>query len=94
MMQNGDGKNDELDNLVYQIKNRHWLRHSQQIGINILICMDVLKMSKEDLSRESGIDIEIMIKMLQGRYDYSILEISKLSSILKIDLLKLSTKED
>lgn len=94
MLENGDGKIDELDNLVFQIKNRHWIRHSQQIAINILICMDVLKMTKEDLSTESGIDIENLIKMLQGRYDFNLKELSKLSSILKIDLLKIKIGDE
>ena len=51
-------------------------------------------MTKEDLSTESGIDIENLIKMLQGRYDFNLRELSKLSSILKIDLLKIKIGDE
>ncbi len=70
-----------------RIKNRPFLRESQQIALKALIKLDELVWTKKDLAKKMNISTLQVSKILTGKKNLTLKTIVKLQTILDIPIL-------
>jgi len=67
-----------------RIKNREWLKESQQLAVKILLRLDDLGLSQKSLAEELGVSAQYVNRLLKGKekfgWDVSALQESTLCS--------------
>ena len=71
-----------------QIKNRLWIRYSQEIALRVLDKMDTLKLTQKALADKMGCSQQYVSLLLKGSENLTLETISKLETALEIDLIK------
>lgn len=79
----------------YRRDNEYWLNLTLIIALNILNELDrrgeekLFPSTKEDLSNLTGIDLETINKVVQGRIDLKLSQLVKLEEALEIKLINI-----
>lgn len=81
-------KSNWIQDANFRIENDYWLKISQKVALKILRVIREQNTSKEILSEKTDIPMEILEKMLKGKYNYSIEEIGRIEKTLNINILK------
>ncbi len=71
----------------WQIKNRKWLRYSQEIALRVLNRMDELNLTQKALADKLGCTQQYVSLLLKGSENLTLETISKLETALDINLI-------
>lgn len=80
-------KSNLLRTINWRIKNSYWLDSSALIAIKILTALEEQKLDKNDLNQLTNMSKVKINKMLKGNYNFSVKELRKLETALKIKIL-------
>jgi antitoxin component HigA of HigAB toxin-antitoxin module len=73
-------------------ENASWLRHSQQIAVQVLLKMDELHLSQKALAERMNCTQQYVSKILKGKENLSLDIISRLEDALQINLVYSGSK--
>ena len=79
-------KTDTVKFLQYQIKNRYWIRVSQRIALKVLIKLDELNWTKDDLAKAMKVSKITVDGIVTGKKNLTLKVIVKLKQVLGIEL--------
>ncbi len=72
-----------------RIKNREWLRYSQQIAMLMLDRMEELGMTQKELALRMGCSQQYISKVLKGRENLSLETLYKIESALDLSIVSI-----
>lgn len=79
---------DVLEKNKWRIENRSYLRESKRIAMKVLVRLDELNWSKDDLAREANISIGDINEIVRGKkIDTTLTVLVKLQKTLDIPIL-------
>lgn len=71
--------------------NKQWLRKSQKIALAILNCMDIIDINQKQLADKMDVSSQYVSKILKGSENLSLETISKIESVLNIELISVNS---
>jgi ribosome-binding protein aMBF1 (putative translation factor) len=80
-------KCDTVKRMKERVKNRAMYKASQRIALKVLMKLEELDMSKEELAKEMKVSIKIVNGIVTGQQNLSLKTIVKLEKVLNIKLL-------
>lgn len=75
---------------IWRKENKQWLRHSQKIAMSILNYLDKNNMNQDDLAIKWGVSQQYVSKILKGSENLSLETISKIETILNINIISIT----
>lgn len=82
-----------LDAALQWKKNAAWLRHSQNIALDILERLDEMDLKQKDLANKLEVSPQIVSRWLKGKENFSLETISRLEAVLSIQLIRREEKK-
>lgn len=79
--------NQVVEKINYLINNRSLIDVTSHIALKVLVKLEELKMTKEDLAKKMNLPIEEISKIVKGINDIPLSYIVKLQEILNLELL-------
>jgi ribosome-binding protein aMBF1 (putative translation factor) len=83
-----------LDSAIQWKKNAAWLRHSQNIALDILERLDELNWNQKVLAKKLEVSPQIVSRWLKGNENFSLETISKLETVLSLQLIGREGKKE
>jgi len=71
--------------------NKQWLKKSQNIALAILNCLDKNEMTQTELADKMNVSQQYVSKIVKGSENLSLETISKIESVLDIELISVNT---
>jgi len=87
-----EGDSSTLARNEWLIKNRSWLRKSQEIAMLILDSLEVKGWSQKKLALEMNVSPQLVNKWVKGNENFTLDSISKLEDVLDITILVISSE--
>jgi ribosome-binding protein aMBF1 (putative translation factor) len=76
-----------LERNNWRIKNREWLKESQEVAFKVLEKLDQLKWSQVDLAKKMEVSPQQIHKIVKGQENLTLVTLKKLQSILDIPVM-------
>lgn len=80
-------QSDWLEKENWRIANKAWLDNSAKIAIKIGSALEIKNISQKSLAEKMGVTPQYVSKMLKGEENFTLETISKLETILSVNLI-------